>query len=325
MNTMSTIERLKGVLLSMLLLLFAGNANAGVPVTGLLICCRGTDLGPFLINGKWNSSHDYNDIEQVRGILRNIQHAGINVVCIDMTNPSQWGRLWDQFRPMIENIRAVCAEQKMEYFIMIGGIVSSTVRGEEKIPASMGDLEYWNGKAKIIWDNWAEDSHYRAYGFGDNRKILNIFYPHQLYNPIWESGADTNKTYLSKFYLGTHQYNQRFVDGPIDGWGYRDKQQNASGTIRFVCPSEGLHPTTSKRISAQQWKDRVDWASQAEHYSIYGSYDDTCDSIQWGIQDTKNTRPGSKKNPTDDPFMYYNVVKNKLAPNNPLPKTGVEK
>ncbi len=65
------------------------NVQAGEPVTGLLICCRGSNMGPFLINGKWNQSHDYGDINQVRGILTDIQDAGINVVYIDMTNPAQ--------------------------------------------------------------------------------------------------------------------------------------------------------------------------------------------------------------------------------------------
>lgn len=54
-------------------LLFVGHTNAATPVTGLLICCRGKDLGPFLINGKLNPSHDYNKVEQVRGILTHIQ------------------------------------------------------------------------------------------------------------------------------------------------------------------------------------------------------------------------------------------------------------
>ena len=76
-------------------------------------------MGPFLINGRWEAKYDYGDIDQVRGILTYIQNVGINVVYIDMTNPSQWTRLWDEFKPMIDNIRAVCAEKKMEYFIMI--------------------------------------------------------------------------------------------------------------------------------------------------------------------------------------------------------------
>ena len=132
------------------------NLQAGEPVTGLLICCRGSNMGPFLINGEWNQSHDYGDINQVRGILTNIKDAGINVVYIDMTNPSQWTRLWDEFKPMIENIRTVCAEKKMEYFIMIGAVMSDAVRAEPNMPEwlkTIGHLEFWNLQAKYIWEN----------------------------------------------------------------------------------------------------------------------------------------------------------------------------
>ncbi len=116
--------------------------NSAIPVTGVLICCRGGgeyDRGTFLINGQWNANHDYGDINQVRGILTNIQNAGINIVCIDMSNPSQWTRLWDEFRPMVENIRTVCAEKNMEYFILIGAVVSDAVRNEAGMPAYMKD------------------------------------------------------------------------------------------------------------------------------------------------------------------------------------------
>lgn len=179
-------------ILSLLVLIFLGihsfKVQAGEPVTGLLICCRGTDMGPFLINGKWESKHDYGDINQVRGILTNIQEAGINVVSIDMTNPSQWTRLWDEFKPMIDNIRTVCAEKKMEYFIMIGAVVSESVRKEPKMPEwlkTFGHLEFWNMQAKYIWENYAQDTHYRTYGFGDNRRMISMFYPGVLVNDLW--------------------------------------------------------------------------------------------------------------------------------------------
>lgn len=67
------------------------------------------------------------------------------------------------------------------------------------------------------------------------------------------------------------------------------------GAIRGVCvpKSESTYLYTKKA-------DFTDFiftcgASKAEHYSIYGSYDDTCDAIQWGIQDTRGTTPGSKR------------------------------
>jgi len=77
------------LIFSIILGINCADIKAGEPVTGLLICCRGTDMGPFLVNGKWDPNHDYSDINMVRGILQNIKDAGIKIVCIDMTNPSQ--------------------------------------------------------------------------------------------------------------------------------------------------------------------------------------------------------------------------------------------
>ena len=241
---------------------------AGEPVTGLLICCRGSNMGPFLVNGQWNMSHDYGDIEQVRSILTDIQEAGINIVYIDMTNPSQWTRLWDQYEPMIENIRTVCAEKEMEYFIMIGAVVTDVVRKNCNISSQVGHLEWWNEKAKFIWDNYAQDNNYRTYGYGDDRKIITMFYPGVLVDELWDEAPEEHKTYLSKFYRGTHQYNERRPNGKDGGWGYRDQQQNVSGTVRFVCASKGMHPAESSFITKEQWKDRLAWAAEAEHYSV---------------------------------------------------------
>ncbi len=304
------------LIMAIILAIPSHNLQAGEPVTGLLICCRGTDMGPFLVNGKWDPAHDYSDINVVRGILQNIKDAGINIVCIDMTNPSQWTYLWEAFRPMVENVRTVCAEKKMEYFIMIGAVVSDAVRSDQKMPdyiKTVGSLEFWNNQAKYIWENWATDSHYRTYGFGDNRKMINMFYPGEWVDVLWNTSPDIHKTYLSKFYRGTHEYNQDFKDTPTDGWGYRDKQQSSDGKIRFVCPTSGLHPGSSTYISQQQWIERVDWVAEAEHYSVYGSYDDTCDNINWGIHDTKIVTNPNRKYANDDPYVYYNVVKENLT------------
>lgn len=315
MNNWMNKPRILLLLIVLILSIYPHNLQAGEPVTGLLICCRGNDMGPFLVNGKWESKHDYGDIEQVRGILSNIQHAGINIVYIDMTNPSQWTRLWDEFKPMIDNIRTVCAEKKMEYFIMIGAVVSDAVRREQGMPAyikTVGNLEFWNNQAKYIWENYAQDSHYRTYGFGDNRKMITMFYPGELVDELWNGTSNEHKTYLSKFYRGTHEYNQDSKDTPTNGWGYRDKQQSSDGKIRFACPTTGLHPGRSTYISQQQWIERVNWVTAAEHYSVFGSYDDTCDNINWGIHDTKNVTNPNRKYTNDDPYVYYNVVKNKL-------------
>lgn len=313
---MNKHQGFRKMLLQLLLIAVMGHGvNAGVPVTGLLLCCRGNERGPFLVNGQWNPNHDYSDIEQVRSILGHIQDAGINVVCIDMTNPSQWTRLWDVFEPMVENVREACAERNMEYFIMIGAVVSDAVRAEESMPEyikTVGHLEFWNTQAKYIWENWAVDEHYRTYGFGDDRKIINLFYPGILVEALWNEAPDEHKTHLSRFYRGTHEYNQDFQDTPSDGWGYRDRQQSSDGKIRFVCPTEGLLPGTSKHISAREWAARIDWAAEAGHYSIYGSYDDNNDNIHWGITNTANNSAPHMRYPGDDPYYYYNVLRKKL-------------
>lgn len=316
---MKEIQGLKKTLLQLLMIALVGNSiNAGVPVTGLLLCCRGTERGPFLVDGQWNPNHDYRDIRQVRSILGHIKNAGINVVCIDMTNPSQWTRLWHTFEPMVDNVRSACAELEMEYFIMIGAVVSDGVRAEPGMPdyiKTIEHLEFWNARAEYIWENWAQDEHYRSYGFGDERKIINMFYPGIWVKDLWNEAPDEHKTYLSKFYRGTHEYNQDFEDTPSDGWGYRDVQQSSDGKIRFVCPTEGLLPSKSTHISAEEWAGRIDWAAEAEHYSIYGSYDDNNDNIHWGITNTANNSALQMRYPGDDPYYYYNVLKGKLNPN----------
>ncbi len=305
----------KIVLVFLLLLSLTNTVKAGVPVTGLLICCRGAK-GPYLINDKWVAKHDYNDISQVRGILTNIKNAGIKVVMIDMSNASQWTKFKDIFFPMIENIRTVTAELGMEYFILIGANLSQGTKdslSDIEWIQNLDHLEFWNHPAEIIWKKWAQDSHYRSYGFGDNRKMLNLFWNAVDVDARWEKAPAAHKTYLSYFYRGTHEFNEDYPDTETSGWGYRDVQQNKSGSIRFVSPTSGLHPNSSSFITEQKWKERVDWAAQASHYSIYSSYDDGNDNIQWGINDTKNVTIPGQKYVNDDPYVYYNVVKNKLA------------
>ena len=71
-----------------------------------------------------------------------------------------------------------------------------------------------------------------------------------------------------------------------------------------------MHPNDPwYRICLDEWKKRVHWASQAEHYTVYGSYDDTCDAIHWGIADTRDCDSKVKVYPDHDPYVYYNVVK----------------
>jgi hypothetical protein len=108
--------------------------------------------------------------------------------------------------------------------------------------------------------------------------------------------------------------NDPILPGASDGWGYRNYSQSVDGKVRFVCPNGGVHPGDPwYRISKDEWKRRVEWASQAEHYSVYGSYDDTCDGIHWGIANTKDTDVERNKYPDDEPYVYYDAVKKILT------------
>ena len=111
--------------------------------------------------------------------------------------------------------------------------------------------------------------------------------------------------------------NESKTPGESDGWGYRNFMQNASGSVRFASPESGLAPTDPwVRISKEAWKSRVDWCKASSEYSIYGSYDDICDCIHWGICDTKNltSTNTTKKYPDNDPWEYYNIVRSALKP-----------
>ena len=55
--------------------------------------------------------------------------------------------------------------------------------------------------------------------------------------------------------------------------------------------------------------------SCAKEYAVIGTYDDTCDSIFWGIADVRESRNPKHVNDAtkDDPYVYYNIVKEELA------------
>jgi hypothetical protein len=101
--------------------------------------------------------------------------------------------------------------------------------------------------------------------------------------------------------------NDPIPPGKSDGWGYRNYSQSVDGKVRFVCPDTWHHK------KGDEWKRRVEWAKQAEQYSVYGSYDDVCDDINRGIADTKNTEAKYNKYPGDDPYIYYNILKKELT------------
>lgn len=305
-------------------------AMAGEPVAHVMICCRaGNEGAAFLVNGVWNPDHDYTDINVTRGILQNIKNAGINTIAVDWTNPSQWTILWNQFKPMMDNIRQVCSEKNMNYIAHIGIQLPPDIRAQCNIPDSISGVDFWNNVTKYIDENWAKDAAYKHYGYGDDRPILIVFDRAIAVNPLINSIPANKTNYFMKFHIATEMVNISTTPGETDGWGYRNYMQNASGSVRFASPESGLAPTDPWiRISKEEWKTRVDWCKASSEYSIFGSYDDTNDCIHWGILDTKNLPSSNttKKYPGDDPWLYYNIVRSALKPRaagNMLPVTNL--
>ena len=298
------------ILLMMLpLVLFTPELEAGEPCCHILICCRGNNKGmKFLVNGQWMEAHDYKDIKQVTGVLQHIRDAGIKTVIIDMTNPSQWTRFWDEYEPMVNNVDKVCGEMGMKFFLFIGAALPEQIKRNNKIKED--DFSFWNGIAGEILSTWAKSPNYRRYGYGDERPMLIVFQPSDMYWERYLAEPSEKTNYLAKFRIGTTQVNDPILPGASDGWGYRNYSQNDDGSVRFACPNGGVHPEDPwYRISAKEWRRRVEWASKASQYSVYGSYDDTCDGIHWGIADTKGTDVIRNKYPDDEPYLYYNILK----------------
>lgn len=289
-----------------------------VPMSHILICCRSSNEGviKFKVGDEWITDHSYKNIDHARAILSTIQEAGINDVIIDLTNPSQWesipgswpgcqpneGALWEiDTKDQIATIEQVCTELGMHFVMFIGNPAAHT-------------LAYWNGVAKRIWENWANKEVYRKYGFGDDRPMLVVFYMGEDFWKMYDAAPSDEKNYLAKFRIGTCQVNSPMNFGPTDGWGYRHKSSSSDNKVRFACPNEGVPPTDWKRSTLQQWKEKVEWAGEATEYSIFGSYDDTCDAIFWGIADTRESQTEYKRYPNNEaPDAYYNVVKDYLT------------
>lgn len=287
--------------------------NLPTLVSYIMPCCRAYNSGTtFLVNGSWTMNHSYSDISQVRDILQKIKDAGINVICIDFSNASQWdsygesaahsgdgGEFWYQFGSMIDVIAQVCQEKDMKYFFLIGNITTA------------GGIAYWNGIAKRIWDNWAQTSSYQRYGYGDDRPLLICFLPGTTYAATLRRAAAANKDYLERFRVGTCQINSAISPTPTDGWGYRNFSESSDGKVRFACPNGGVPPQDWYRINADLWQRRMNWVLEAKEYAIIGSYDDTCDGIFWGIANVRQSTSAFHKNSETegDPFVYYNIVR----------------
>ena len=267
-----------------------------------MVCCHGADKGTkFLANGEWDTKHDYRDYAFARDQMRKIKEAGINVVGVDFTNPSQWDQFKAHHWPMLENVAKAAAELDMQYFIFMGNTHAHT-------------MKYWNEKAKIVWETFAHDRHYRKYGFGDDRPMLTIFLPGKDFKSHFERTPENEKCWLAKFRIGTCQVNDPIVPTPTDGWGYRNMSAGSTDLARFVAPNSGVGPKEWARVDANEWRRRVKWCLGAKEYAVIGTYDDTCDCIFWGIADVSGARNKIHvhESTKSDPYAYYNIVKEEI-------------
>lgn len=277
--------------------------SAPVPVTYIMVCCHGADKGTkFLANGAWDSRHDYRNYPFALDMMRKIKEAGINVVGIDFTNAAQWDQQRDLHWPMLLNVVKAVKELDMQYFLFLGNTAYNT-------------MKYWNSKAKIVWEEFAQDPHYRRYGFGDDRPMITIFLPGRHFAAHLAKTPPEEKNWIEKFRIGTCQVNDPIVFAPTDGWGYRNMSAGSTDLARFAAPNSGVDPKQWARVDANEWRRRVKWALGAKEYAVIGTYDDTCDCIFWGIADVSASR-----NPVhvhadtkNDPYIYYNIVKEELA------------
>ena len=270
-----------------------------VPVTYVMVCCHSFDRGTRFLVGEdqWDSVHDYCNYDFTRSMLWRIRQSGIRVVGVDFTNPSQWDEFHDHHWPMLENIVRACHELDMQYFLFCGNTAAWT-------------MKYWNEKARLVWENLAQDPAYRRYGFGDDRPMLTIFLPGKDFWAQWERTPQEEKEYLSRFRIGTCQVNDPITPVESDGWGYRNMLGGSSDAARFVCPNSGVPPQDWARVGPGEWRRRVRWCLQAHEYAVLGTYDDTCDSNFWGIADVSgSTEPAHRNDSTLlDPWAYYNIV-----------------
>ena len=291
------------------------SSTGPIPVSHIMPCCRVNNAGTrFLVGRGWTESHQYSYINDVRSILQKIQDAGINTVCIDFTNPSQWdaageaalhnstGEFWYQFKPMLQNIIQVCEEKDMEYILFIGEL-------------RYWGIDYWNNIAGRILSDWISPKAYRRYGYGDDKPLLVVFTPGSDVASLLARSKPSQKNNLLQFRIGTCQINSPITPTVTDGWGYRNYSGSSDGKVRFACPNGGVPPQDWYRVNAAEWRRRVQWAMEATEYAVLGSYDDTCDAIFWGVADVSRSTSSYHRNPEteNDPYIYYNIVRDELV------------
>ena len=124
---------------------------------------------------------------------------------------------------MLQNVVRAAKELDMQYFLFLGNTCAHT-------------MKYWNEKAKIVWEEFAQDPHYRRYGFGDDRPMMTIFLPGKDFAAHLKRSKPEEKNWLEKFRIGTCQVNDPIVPTPTDGWGYRNKSAGSTDLARFAAP-----------------------------------------------------------------------------------------
>ena len=219
-----------------------------VPVTYVMVCCHEKNKGTkFLVNDVWDERCDYRNFDFALDVMRKIKETGINVVGIDFTNMAQWDQQRSRHWPMLLNVKKAAEELDMQWFLMLGN-----TRHEP--------MSYWNSKAKLVWEEFAQNPHYRKYGFGDDRPMITIFRPGEDFAKQLAETKPEDKDWLLKFRIGTCQINDHIVPTPTDGWGYRNLSCGVPDYARFVAPESGVHPSTWQRVLPDEWRRRVKWA-----------------------------------------------------------------
>ncbi len=111
----------------------------------------------------------------------------------------------------------------------------------------------------------------------------------------------------------TRQVKQK-LRGLLIGNIYAGYEPACQGLMMFLTGHHrGGHSEPWEPFSVDQWCQRIAWALKADHYMVFGSYDDVCDGINWGIADTSGTTVEYNKYPGDEPYVYYKILQEMLA------------
>ncbi len=306
--------------------LSVNNSFKGNGIAHLLVCCRGKNLGTkFLVNGQFIGNHDYNVQSQTDDILQKIKDAGINIVSLDLTNPSQWRTFRPEFEAITLKVIQGCNEKGMQLIMFIGSGYSAAEKMQFNITENT-PFEFWANITDLIWNEYATKGYYRKYGYNnsnnvlDNRPILLYYVSGKQYEQLYNAASTTTKAKFDRFKIGTAQANSEISAADLresDGWGYRRLWQNTTGTVRYTSPNSGLAPGGDGeplwvKIDAANWEYQLLKVRSASRYSIYGAYDDVADSIFWGIADTGVSQKNHHKYPGNDSLYYYRVIQRVL-------------